>query len=85
MASITPDTTEASKKGNPNIVSMCLVTQQTLDRSRGITLTVIKFDSIDPAEARFELMHEDISSDVTESDLGPRSFKTKLKLTQELR
>ena len=58
MVSSTIEVTESAKKDNPNIVSMCAVPHQTLDRSSGMTLTVIRFDSTGAAESRFDTIRE---------------------------
>ena len=75
MVSSTIEGTESAKKDNPNIVSMCAVSHQTLDRSSGMTLTVIRFDSTGAAESRFDTMREGMPGDVVEGSLGSRSYE----------
>ena len=74
MVSSTIEATESGQGDNPNIVSICVVSHQTLDRSRALTLTVIKFDSIGAAESNFELLRDSFSGDVTEGEVGPNSI-----------
>lgn len=75
MVSSTIELSESAKKDNPSIVSMCAISHQTLDRTRGMTLTVIKFDSVGAAESRFDLMRQGMPGDVAVGSLGPRSYE----------
>ena len=75
LVSRTIEATESAQEDNPNIVSICVVSHQTLDGSRALTLTAFKLDSIDSAESQFELVRESFSGDVTEGVVGPRSIK----------
>ena len=75
----TMDVTETAKKDNPNIVSMCLASYQTIDGFKGITLTVIKFDSVSAADVHFETaldsLRESAGDQLTEGVIGPKSYK----------
>ena len=75
MVSETREATVTAREGNPSIVSKCTSSQDTLDRSSGMTLTVIRFDSADSAESHFDMMREGMRGDVTAGDLGPRSYE----------
>jgi hypothetical protein len=79
---ITTDVTETAKNDNPSIMSMCLASYQTVDGSKSITLTVIKFDSIAATDAHYETvldsLRQSAGDQLTEGVIGPKSFKAEV-------
>ena len=75
MVSETREAKEIAKEGNPSIISMCTASHDKIDRSNGMTLTVIRFDSTGSAESHFDVMREGMPGDIAAGDLGPRSYE----------